>query len=60
MFKLASITQYFATHGALRKSQRNTLAALVWALMNHPILGMASIGRSLAMARTLSHPQFHI
>ena len=49
---MASLTEYFATHGALRKSQRNTLAALVWALMSHPILGIASIGRSLAMART--------
>ncbi len=44
MFKLASLTEYIATHGALRKSQRKTLAALVSALMSHPILGIASIG----------------
>ena len=52
MFDLQSITTYFATHGTLRKSQRKTLAALVWALMRHPVLGIAALGQSLAMAHT--------
>lgn len=50
MIAVKSITTYFQTHGVLRKSQRTTLAALVWALMNQPLLGIAAIGRSLAMA----------
>lgn len=52
MFNLESITAYFATHGTLRKSQRKTLAALVWALMRQPLLGIAAMGHSLAMAHT--------
>ena len=52
MFDLQSITSYFGTHGKLRKSQRTTLAALVWALMRHPVLGIAALGHSLAMAHT--------
>ncbi len=52
MFKLQSITDYFTTHGRLRLSQRKTLAALVWALMRKPLLGIATIGRSLATAKT--------
>ena len=38
MFRLRSITTFFATHGNLRKSQRTTLAALVWALIRPPLL----------------------
>ena len=52
MFALQSITAYFTTHGNLRKSQRTTLAALVWALMHRPVLGIAALGQSLAMAHT--------
>ena len=54
MFNLQSITSYFATHGKLRKSQRTTLAALVWALIRQPFLGIAAMGHSLAMAHTTS------
>jgi hypothetical protein len=52
MFSIDSITAYFVTQGTLRKSQRKTLAALVWALMRQPLLGIAAIGHSLAMAQT--------
>jgi hypothetical protein len=52
MFTLDSITDFFSTHGKLRKSQRTTLAALVWALIRQPRLGIAAIGRSLATAKT--------
>lgn len=52
MFDLDSITAYVTAHGKLRKSQRNTLSALVWALMRQPRLGIAAIGQSLAMAHT--------
>ena len=52
MFNVQSITTHFTTRGNLRKSQRTTLAALVWALMRHPVLGIAAIGHSLAMAHT--------
>ncbi len=34
----------------MRKSQRTTLAALVWALLPNPLLGVAKIGRRLAVA----------
>jgi hypothetical protein len=44
MFHLQSITSYFGTHGKLRKSQRTTLAALVWALVRQPLLGLAAMG----------------
>ena len=54
MFNLQSITLYFGTHGTLRKSQRTTLAALVWALVRQPLLGIAAMGHSLAMAHTTS------
>lgn len=54
MFDLQSITAFFSTHGHLRKSQRKTLAALVWALMRQPLLGIAAMGRSLAMAQGTS------
>ncbi len=54
MFRLQSITTFFATHGNLRKSQRTTLAALVWALIRQPLLGIAAMGHSLAMAQTTS------
>ncbi len=54
MFRLQSITTYFATHGNLRRSQRTTLAALVWALIRQPLLGIAAMGHSLAMAQTTS------
>ena len=50
MFNLQSITFYYATHGQLRKSQQTTLAALVWALIRQPLLGIAAMGHSLAMA----------
>ncbi|MDA8192366.1 MAG: hypothetical protein M0Z53_00005, partial [Thermaerobacter sp.] len=50
MFDLQSITAFFSPHGHLRKSQRKTLAALVWALTRQPLLGIAAIVRSLAMA----------
>ena len=54
MIQLESITQWFAAHGQLRKSQRKTLAALVWALLTEPLLGVAVIGRTLARAKTTS------
>jgi hypothetical protein len=54
MVHLQSITSYFATHGNLRKSQRTTLAALVWALLRQPLLGIAAMGHRLAMAQTTS------
>ncbi len=47
MIKLASLTQFFAQHGQLRKSQRTTLAALVWAVLYQPLLGIAKMGRHL-------------
>ena len=50
MIPLQSITAFFQTHGRLRKSQRTTLAALVWAVVQFPLLGSAIIGRHLAMA----------
>jgi hypothetical protein len=50
MIQFQSITTWFATHGTLRKSQRTTIAALAWALMQNPVLGIAAMGRSLAMA----------
>ena len=52
MFDLHSITAPFTARGKLRKSQRKTLAALVWALMRQPLLGIAAMGHSLAMAHT--------
>ena len=54
MFHVESITSYFATHGTVRKSQRTTLAALVWALIRQPLLGIAVMGQSLAMTQTTS------
>ena len=39
MIQLQSITSFFQTHGCLRKSQRTTLAALVWAAVQFPLLG---------------------
>ena len=54
MIQPESITQGFAAHGHLRKSQRKTLAALVWALLTEPLLGVAVIGRTLARAKTTS------
>ena len=50
MIPLSSITTWLATHGTLRKSQRTTIAALAWALMPNPVLGIAAMGRSVAMA----------
>ena len=37
---------------SVRRSQRKTLAARVWAVMLKPLLGILSIGHSLAMAKT--------
>ena len=54
MIELKSITRWFADHGQLRKSQRKTLAALVWALLQDPLSGVAVMGRSLARAKTTS------
>ncbi len=34
MVQLESIITVFPTHGELRKSQRTTLATLVWALLS--------------------------
>lgn len=42
MMQLESIEQWFADHGQLRKSQRKTLAALVWTLLKEQL---ASGGR---------------
>ncbi len=50
MIQLQSTTSFFQTHGRLRKSQRTTLAALVWTVIQFPLLGSAIIGRHLAMA----------
>ncbi len=44
MLNLQSITFYYATHGQLRKSERTTLAALVWALIRQPLLGHRCAG----------------
>ncbi|MDA8193046.1 MAG: hypothetical protein M0Z53_03485 [Thermaerobacter sp.] len=52
MFGLQSITADFTMHGTLRKSQRTTLAVLVWALMHHPVLEIAALGHRLAAAHT--------
>lgn len=41
---------FFRTHGSLRLSQRKTLAAMVWAVMTQPRLGIAISGRALTMA----------
>ncbi len=51
MVSLESITQFFVNNGTLRLSQRKTLAALVWALLYEPLLGIAKMGRHLAMAK---------
>ena len=50
MFSLPSITKVFRAPGRLRLSQRTTLAAFGWAVTAQPLLGIAIIGRSLAMA----------
>ena len=50
MIQLQSITSIFPMHGSPRKSQRTTLAALVWAVVQFPLLGSAVIDRHLAMA----------
>ena len=52
MISLGSITEFFTNTGQLRLSQRKTLAALVWAVLYEPLLGIAKIGRHLAMANT--------
>lgn len=49
MIQLESITNFFQMHGRLRKSQRTTLAALVGAVISDPLLGVAKIGRRLAL-----------
>ena len=54
MIALQSITEFFTTYGRRRKSPRKTLAALVWALLRQPLLGIAAMGHSLAMAHTPS------
>jgi hypothetical protein len=54
MFNLQSIPPYFGTHGKLRESQRTTLAALVWAWIRQPLLGIAAMGHSLAIGHTTS------
>ena len=51
MVSLESITQFFVNNGTLRLSQRKTLTALVWALLYEPLLGIAKMGRHLAMAK---------
>ena len=51
MVQLESITQFFIVNGTLRRSQRKTLAALVWALLYEPLLGIAKMGHHLAMAK---------
>ena len=51
MVQLESITQFFIANGTLRLSQRKTLAALVWALLYEPLLGIAKMGHHLAMAK---------
>ena len=50
MIRIDSIVQFFATHGPLRKSQRTTLAAWVWAVLYRPLWGVSKIGHHLAMA----------
>jgi hypothetical protein len=50
MIQLQSITSCVQTHGRRRKSLRTTWAALVWAVIQFPLLGCAIIGRHLAMA----------
>ena len=52
MIQLQAISTWFATQGTFRKSQRTTIPALTWALLQNPVLGIAAMGRSLAMAGT--------
>ncbi|POB09635.1 hypothetical protein [Sulfobacillus sp. hq2] len=59
MIQRQSITTFFQTHGHLRKSQRTTLAALVWAVIPSPRLGSAIIGRHLAMADEITTSAKH-
>ena len=59
MIQLQSITTFFHTHGQLRKSQRTTLAALVWAVIRSTLLGSAIIGRHLAMADEITTTAKH-
>ena len=59
MIPLQSITTFFPTHGRLRKSQRTTLAALVWAVIRSTLLGSAIIGRHLAMADEMTTTAKH-
>ncbi len=47
----SAITQFLVNNGTLRLSQRKTLAALVLALLYEPLLGIAKMGRHLAMAK---------
>ncbi len=52
MVSLESITQFFVNNGTLRLSQRKNLGrAGVWALWYEPLLGIAKMGRHLAMAK---------
>ena len=50
MIKIDSIVHVFGTHGPRRQSQRTTLAALVWAVLYRPLLGVSKIGHPWAMA----------
>ena len=59
MIPLQSITLVFQMHESLRKSQRTTLAALVWAVVQFPLLGSAIIGRHLAMEDEVTTPTKH-
>lgn len=56
MFNSQSITSDFGTHGKLRKSQRTTLAALVWGLIRQPLLGRRhGVCLAIAHATTAKH-----
>ena len=59
MIQLQSITTFFQTHGQLRKSQRTTLAALVWTVIRSTLLGSAIIVRHLAMADDITTTAKH-
>lgn len=52
--ELHTITNFMSTHGQLHKSQRKTIAALTWAVLEKTQLGVATIGHALAMAHTAS------
>lgn len=52
MIQLQSITNFFVENSPLRRSQAKTLGALVWSLLDQPLLTTAAIGRQLSKTGT--------